>query len=202
MPQKEHPVPDITDLRALLRDRQKKEQLGRESYYICLNPDLVRDHAEAKAELEDLQDEIDEAKKQKRADGRLGSKPAADQQAELAEKQKQVDDLNEQIRQATIRLEFRALTATRYNALLSEHPDASDPSNSEAVTAFCTALADACFKGCYRGDTDEKVDISLADVRESLTFGEWEPIQWLVLGLNKRKVDVPFSRKRSAPIRR
>lgn len=195
-------MPDITDLRALLRDRQKKEQLGRESYYICLNPDLVRDHAEAKDELDDLAEEIEAAKKQKRTDGRLGSKPAADRQAELDELQKRVDDLNEQIRQATIRLEFRALTAARYNALVAEHPDASDPSNTDAVNTFCDALAVQCFKGCYRGDTDEKEDISLDELRESLTFGEWEPIQYLVLGLNKRKVDVPFSRKRSAVTRR
>ena len=196
-------MPDITDLRAQLRDRQQKDQLGRESYYICLDPDLVRDRAEVKADLDDMQEEIDEAKKQKRVDGRLGTPaPRKDRQAEATALQKRLDELEQQIKQATIRLEFRALTAIRYNALVSEHPDADDSTNREAVDAFCDALAGQCFKGCYRGDTDAKEEISLSEIREGLTFGEWEPVQYLVLGLNKRKVDVPFSRRRSAATRR
>lgn len=195
-------MPDITDLRAQLRDRQKKEQLGRESYYICLDPDLVREQAEAKAELDELQGAIDETKKQTRVDGRLGSGPRDDRRPELGEIQKRIDALDEQIRQATIRLEFRALTAIRYNALVSEHPDSNDSTNADAVDAFCDALAEQCFKGCYRGDSDAKEDIGLSEIREGLTFGEWEPVQYLVLGLNRRKVDVPFSRRRSAATRR
>jgi hypothetical protein len=189
-------MPDITELRALLRDRQQKEQLGRESYFICLDPDLVREHTEAVAERDDLQADVDDAAKQSKKDARLApSKPNPETRKRLEEFDQRIDDLAAKIKAATIRLEFRALTTVRYNALLAEHPDANEP---DGFGPFCDELAEQCFKGCYRGDSDQKEDLDLSEIREGLTFGEYEPIQTLVLALNRRKVDVPFSPKRSA----
>lgn len=193
-------MPDIPELRALLRDRQQKEQLGRESYYVCLDPELVGEYNEAQAERDDLQADVDQAAEQAKKDRRMaGGKPDPATKGRLAELNKQVDDLAAKIKAATIRLEFRALTSTRYNELLAEHPNANEP---EGFGAFADDLVERSFKGCYRGEDDKSEDITVAELRDSLTFGEYEPIQTLVLGLNRRKVDVPFSPKRSGRMRR
>lgn len=180
-------MPDISELRALLRDRQQKEQTPTLSYEICLDDQAVTDYRTLKAERDDLDDQDEK----KPGDNRLGApkKTALD---------KQLAELETKIKNATLRLEFRALTAAKYQELLDQHPKANE--GGKDFAAFIEDLAETCFKGCWRDG--EKEQIKLAEVREGLTFGEWEPIPTEVLALNRRKVDIPFSNKQSKRIRR
>jgi len=183
----------LEDIRARLRGRQVKEgALGTVEVAVCLDVQLVHD-------LEDLETELilvqDQAKPQQQGKARLGSPGQTDDAPEVAEVKTAVEAKKAEIRAASIRVVFRSLSSTRYQDLLNAHPEANERGQDQAD--FFNAIAAAGLYQVWSGD--ERVEgLTWDEIREQLSYGEWESITFSVLGLNRGKVDVPFSLKPSS----
>lgn len=173
---------DLSDIRARLRDRQKKAgALGTTDTTLCLDLELIE-------QLEALKQERGDAVT---PDGkpRLGAASAgtADLDGQIAAKE-------DEIRAASIRVVFRALSSSKYQELLNAHPEAND--TSPAFADFLNAVAEVSLHEVWQGN--EKVnDVTWDDLREGCSYGEWDIATTKVLALNRRAVDVPFSLKPS-----
>jgi len=187
-------MPELSELRLLLRDRQLKEgALGSCQITLCLDNEAVE-------ELNALESEREEMVKSHgqlypKDDERLSG--PVELPLDTTDIDGRVSEAQSLVRQTTVVCVFRALSSVRYQALLNEHPDAQQ---NEGMEQFLSDLADACFVECRMLDGD-KVDLPWTEVREAITYGEWEPISIQVLAINRRKVDVPFSLKPSKKTR-
>lgn len=186
-------MPELTDLRALLRDRQLKDgALGTCESTLCLDAETV-DELNA---LEEERGEMIKAHQQlyPKDDKRMAG--PVELPLDTTEMDARVEAAKQRVRETTVVITFQALSSMRYQEILAEHPDA----NSGDLDAFLVDLAAACFRDCKMLD-GTKMDIPWAELRDAITYGEWEPISIQVLGINRRKVDVPFSLKPSKKTR-
>lgn len=187
-------MPEISELRTLIRDRQQKEKLGTITHEVCLDPDLVVEYHDLIGERDEEAEEAEEAKRNR--------VPSAPHTARVAELDKIIADLLDKIKRSTMRLKFRSLTAARFNEIASEHPNRGG-GDAEAFNAWVNDVLDASFLACYQGDSEQKEEIaSFGEIRPALSAGEYDLVGAKVLELNRRSVDVPKSSKRSGKTRR
>lgn len=183
---------DIERLRGLLRDRQVKEGArGTADAEVCLDTSLIDDLVK----LEDERTEL--AKDAPKDDGRLAGAPKPD----TSDLDSKIDAKNEEIAAATVKLCFKSLSSVDYQAMINKYPGVDNNDADELRAKFYDELAQACLYKIELGGVDITKEASLDEIREQFTFGEWEPIRRTVLVLNRRKIDVPFSSKRSAKTR-
>lgn len=180
----------IESVRARLRDRQVKEGArGTDEITVCLDVELVAELERLNADLA-MEDRVDvEVGKR-----RLGSPPAESEDSETATALKaRIAEVEQEIRQSQLRLVFRSISSTDYQRILNGNPEANE--QGEAQAAFFDALAAECLWQAW--ETDESgeslVDVTWAEIRPALSYGEWESATLKVIALNRRKVDIPFS---------
>lgn len=186
-------MPELSDLRALLRDRQVKEgALGTWETSLCLDSSLVEELAALESEREAL---VGDAPRPDPTWMSLAG-PTPGSEVDTSEIDTRIEAKRQQIRAASVRVVFKALSSVRYQEIINNHPDFGQNAGDETIfAAFAGEVAEKCYYQCW--SEDEKVDLPWAELREALTYGEYGPIMLQVLALNKRKVDVPFSLKPS-----
>lgn len=176
-------MPELSDLRALLRDRQVKEgALGTYETSICLDSSLVEELAELESEREALAGDVPAGP------APLAGRPPGPDTSDVDAR---IETLKQQIRAASVRVVFKALSSVKYQEIINNHPDAPNSGDEAAFGAFAGEVAERCYYQCW--SEDQKVDLPWSELREALTYGEYGPILLQVLALNRRKVDVPFS---------
>lgn len=214
----------IDHVRHLLRDRQVKDGArGTIEEVLCLDVSLLEERGAiqdqlATAETEQtaaraaLQETAEKAAP-KPGKKRLGDPaPVVDDAPEVpledgpevVELRAKLADVDERIRNASIRLKFRSIGSNGYQEIVNRHPDSDD--NSEARAAFLNDVIGSSLASVstLAGDEldgltwDEIVQTDDEDNEGPLGYGEWESLALRVTGLNRRKVDVPFSLRSSS----
>lgn len=183
---------DIERIRALLRERQENEaERGTAYAEVTLRLTLVEELAQLYAERADLLRPYEQAQKNAEADPRLATMPRPD----TADLDAKIDAKKAEVKAATVRFDFRVLTAAEYGKLLEAHPDADDKLGDRK--AFMDDLARAGLYKVSLGDGDPITDrdqcLEVFDgVKADVPFGEWEPVRDTVYALNRRKISIPF----------
>lgn len=180
-------MPDLSDLRALIRDHEEKDTGLTVDVQLCLKTWLVQELAELESE---------KARQAQEYAGSMAAPDTTEVDAEIAAKQAEIDE-------ATIRLHFKALTEPKYREVLREFPTGPDTTQAED-SAFLAGLTEKCYRGVNWGGTEFSADEMLwADIRDSLSFGEVDPIHGEVFMLNRQdKSRRPLSSKPSRKSRR
>lgn len=187
-------MPELTELRALLHDRQVKEgALGSYEATICLDTDTVDLHKDLVAERDEMIKDHDAL--YPKGDKRLSG--PVELPLDTSELDQRIEEALQRVKDTTVVCVFRALSSVRYQEILNDHPDAQE---NEGLESFLTDLCAACFREVRLID-GTKVDLSWDEIRENITYGELEPITIQVLAINRRRIDVPFSLKPSRKTR-
>jgi hypothetical protein len=177
---------ELTDLRARLRDRQKKAgALGTTETTLCLDLSLLDDLGALKEQR------AEEWAPEGRV--RLGAKAA-----ETAELDALIEAKEAEIKAASIRVVFQAMSSSKYQEVLNAYPTANE--DGEAYAAFLNAIASGSLFEVW--ENGQKIpDVTWDDIREGASYGEWDLATTKVLALNRRTVDLPFSLKPSKATR-
>lgn len=185
----------IDEVRARLKDRQTKAgALGSAETTVCLDLELV-------AELEELQSELANTRSLEPEQGRprhSGPTGKSKPDPAVSELEQRLADKEQEVRDASLRLVFRSIGSSRYQELVNGHPDADESSESHAD--FLNALADECLAEVWAAK-ERVTGLDWDEIREGISFGEWDEATVKVLALNRRKVDVPFSLRSSSKTR-
>lgn len=156
---------------------------------ICLRGDLARQYEALEQELEELASGPDTKK--------LGGDPERDHiTAEM-------DALREQMADATETFLFRGLPSKRYQALKDEHPMRVDENGNvprlDAIYNFNTVtMFEPLIRACVvepEMDSDDWLALF-----GTLTDGQFDRLGLAAVEVNRKVVDVPFSRSGSRPI--
>jgi hypothetical protein len=150
---------------------------------ICLRGDLVADHELAERELELAQKQA--------VDSLAGNGAAA-----IAER---IEGLEAQMREHTYDFRLRALPRPAWRALVAGHePRRGDDNEIRAedrmgvnAETFFPAMIRACLVD------PELTDDEWAQLNEALTDRQFDDLSDAAWGLNRREVDIPFSRAAS-----
>lgn len=170
-------MPDLKDLRALIKDHQEKDSGLSIDAELCLQTWLIE-------ELNEL--EADKTQQQHAFDGSMADADTTEIDAQIEAKRAEVDA-------ATITLHFKALTDPKYRDVLRAFPIGQDTTPEQDATFFAE-LAKVCYRGVNWGGTEfTAAELPWSEIAESVSFGEIVPVQQLVYGLNQRKIDRPFS---------
>lgn len=179
-------MPDLKDLRALIKDHQEKDTGLTIDAELCLKTWLIQ-------ELHDLEAEMGRRKLE--AVDSMADASTEDIEAEMEAKRVEIEE-------ATILLHFKALTEPRYRDLLRDHPFGPDTSPAQDVD-FYAKLTELCYRGAkWSGKEFTAAQFPWAEVRENVSFGELDPIYAVVFGLNRSKIDRPTSSRQSRPSQR
>jgi hypothetical protein len=172
-------MPELSALRALLKDRQVKEgALGTVESNICLNLSLI-------TELSEL-----EAEKAKLEAGMTPGDPkslAGAGKADTTKIDREIRAKEAEIRANSITVRFRAVSSVRYQEIANRF---DDPDKADWVP-FLDALVAECY--LETRSEGEKVDIAWAEIAPEVSFGEIDEIRSEVFTLNRRRLDVPYS---------
>lgn len=169
-----------------IKDLLRAAKLPERSVPVCLQADLVAEHEAAERELGKARD---------RPGKRLDS---GDRVRELSER---IAALEEQMAEHTIEFRLRALPRPSWKSLLAQHSPrkADDGSVDERdryigvnVETFFDALVRVCVVEPEMDEDDWRL---LLD--EKLTDRQFDELSDAAWGLNRRDVDVPFSRAAS-----
>lgn len=180
-------MPDLKDLRALIKDHQEKDSGLTLDAELCLKTWLVQ-------ELHDM--EAEKVTQQRESEGSMADADTTEMDAAIEAKQAEIEE-------ATILLHFKALPEPKYRDVMRESPNVSPDSTDADDATFLANLADACYRGVnWGGQEFTATEMPMAEIRDSVSFGELDAIQGLVYGLNRRKIDRPFSSKPSRGNRR
>lgn len=176
---------ELAAIRARLKDRQVKEgALGTAEASICLDLGLLNELSE----LEQAQASWLAAQPQPDPHSlAAGAPPAGTPLDDEVEAKKQ------EIREASLRVTFRALSSVKYQEILNRFDDPEDTEQS----AFLGVLAGECLAAVWSGS--DKVALSWEEICEAASFAEYEEMVMKALALNRRRQDVPFSLKPSRP---
>jgi hypothetical protein len=156
-------------------------RLRTDTYDVCLDPDLVEQHAGLVAE----RDAALEAKRDSLAGGAT------------VELDAQIDALLEQMREATLTLTFSALPRPEFRAMSDRHPPRKDAEgNVRREDALLGVDYDAFFDDLIRASLTAP-ELSPDDLKvlleERLTDRQYQDLTDVVWNLNRGKVDLPFS---------
>jgi hypothetical protein len=166
---------DLKDLDALLASSALPET----TVPLCLRNDL-------QAEWEDLERQLTTLKNQ--PDRRLGNSS----ESTLAQR---LRDLEDEMRAATITVRLRALRRTAFRELIEQHPPRKDNKGDEIMGVNQTSFFDALVgESIVEPEFDEE---RLSKLLDNLTDAQFEKLANAAWGLNRRDVDVPFSRTAS-----
>jgi hypothetical protein len=150
---------------------------------ICLRGDLAADHELAERELEQAQKQA--------PDSLAGNGAAA-----IAER---IEGLEAQMREHTYDFRLRALPRPAWRALVASHEprrtadNEIDPADRMGVNS--ETFFDAMIRACLVDP--ELDDAEWAQLNEALTDMQYENLSDAAWALNRREVDVPFSRAAS-----
>lgn len=162
------------NVKALIREKAK---LPETTVDVCLRGDLV-------PQLNDLADELTEAKRDARPAARLGDKSRV---PELVE---QMQELQAEMVEGTITMTLRALPADEWAALVAKHPPRSGDKNDQAYGANHDAMMrDLIPASVIEPDLDDE---DWTNLFRTLTSGEWDKLCNAAKGLNRGEVSVPF----------
>lgn len=150
---------------------------------ICLRGDLVADHEQAERELEQAE--------QKAVDSLAGS--GAGQIAQ------RIEALEEQMREHTYDFRLRALPRAGWRALVDRHPPRRDEQNAIVDTDRIGVNAETFYPAIVRACLVDPVldEAQWQTLVDSLTDRQFEDLADAAWALNRREVDVPFSRAAS-----
>lgn len=192
-------MPEFDDLRALARDRQKKAGAGG-TWKMRVPIDISK--------IEELDDLIEQRPTLPPLTGkekaRLGSAPADRTPPVDEELEALIDAKQDEIAATSITLLFRTTSSVNYQRIMNDHPDMTyydDNGNKITNEAKWADFANELAKECLAEVTDhagKKWEDTWAELcANTLSYGEWETACMSVVALNRRRVDVPKSQRRS-----
>lgn len=165
-------------------------KLRTDEFRVCVDPDLVDEHARLQADLA--------ADKATTADSFAGGGRSAEIQA-------RIDGVLEEMEASIVTLVLRALPRREYRAMLDAHPPRKDADGKTLprderygvdYDAFYNELARRSILGSRVDEkTIEDLDAETIDllIEEKLSDGQWEDLTSRCHRLNRTTVDVPFS---------
>jgi hypothetical protein len=167
------------DFKALLADAKLPEK----TVPTCLRGDLVAEHEAAERELEQAQNQ--------QGDSLAGSGVGA-----LADR---IGALEAQMRASTYPFRLRALPKPKWRALCAEHPprrgEDGEVVDTDRIGVNAETFYDAIIRACLVDPQMDDTDWSaLVDALTDRQYDELADAAW---GLNRREVDIPFSRAAS-----
>jgi hypothetical protein len=168
---------------------------------LCLDGNLQAAYEKAQRDLEQAEQDAETG----RARGR---RLAAEDPTRAA--RGRIDALAAEMRDSILPVRLRALSRPAFRALRHEHPprktesgDVLDVDQAVGVNieTFFDALLRACVVGVEEGDTVESLPSADLDMLldERISDGQWQTLSSAAWTLNRRDVDVPFSRPSSLP---
>lgn len=165
------------------RDLLAEARLPESTIEICLRGDLVAEHEQAERDLE-------------QAEKATTDSLAGNGTAEIAER---IEALEAEMRASVYTFRLRALPKPRWRALCAEHPPRRDedgsilPEDRPGVNA--ETFFDAIIRACLVDP--ELTDDEWAQLADALTDRQFDDLFDAAWGLNRREVDIPFSRAAS-----
>jgi hypothetical protein len=166
---------DLKDLDALLASSALPET----TVPLCLGNNL-------QAEWEDLERQLTTLKNQ--PDRRLGNSS----ESTLAQR---LRDLEDEMRATTVTVRLRALRRAVFRGLIEQHPPRKDNKGDEFMGVNQKSFFDALVgESIVEPEFDEE---RLSKLLDNLTDAQFDKLATAAWGLNRRDVDVPFSRTAS-----
>jgi hypothetical protein len=150
---------------------------------ICMRGDLAADHEAAERELE-------------KADKDAGDSLAGSGVGELVDR---IQALEAQMREHTYEFRLRALPRPRWRALVNAHPPRRGDDNEILAADMMLVNTETFFDELIRVSLvdPELTDDEFQQLTEALTDRQHENLWEAAWGLNRREVDIPFSRAAS-----
>lgn len=192
------------DLRALLKKRREQDSSASTVRISYTLDDSISDEYEAvKAELDGVHSPFDAERRaiEKAAEDTMGAADTADvdrrEAAAVADLEAKLAEVEERGRAVTVDLVFRACTPGTYQDLVNQlKPDEDE----ERMGAFLDALCLACYTGAEQNG--KPVDLGKwPEIAESMNYGLLDAAHTLVMAMNRRTVQTPFSSKPSTRTR-
>lgn len=150
---------------------------------ICLRGDLAADHEAAERELE-------------QAEKKSGDSLAGSGAGPIIER---IEALEAEMTEHTYEFRLRALPRAEWRALCNEHPprkgDDGGVVDSDRIGVNADTFYDAIIRACLIDP--ELTDDEFEQLTGALTDRQYDDIAEAAWGLNRREVDVPFSRAAS-----
>lgn len=168
---------DLQDLDALLASAKLPEA----TVDVCLRGDLVAEWEVAEKQLQELQ--------QAEAKRTLAGSP--EESAAVA----RVRELEEQMRSSTITVTLRALRRPDWARLIADHPPRDGNKGDQAMQVNQSTLFEALVKVSIV--SPEMDDARCQRFLDALTDAQFDGLATKAWNLNRRDVDVPFSRTAS-----
>lgn len=193
------PAPEAVDIGALVRSSRRAETI----VPICLRGDLAAELALLERQLADATAAAVAAKPVQ--DDRLNT-PRDPRQQELAER---IIALQQEMAASTVQFRLRALAPRRWHDLVAEHPprkaadgsvDDRDRSGFHADTFWPALVRESVVAPVIDGDTWTLL-LEGDEDGAGLSDGQYDALCTAAWNLNRRQVDVPFSRAASAILR-
>lgn len=178
-------APDV-DVKALIRGSRRPER----TVPLCLRGDLVAVH-------EGLERDLAEVIVGPQDDRLTGANVKAKRIGA------QIEKLEKQMRDSTLVLRLRALSPSRWAELTAEHPprkaDDGTVNDRDVIGVNSSTFFDALIRESVVEPVldDEDWDLLLGEGEHGLTEGQHDTLSGAAWTLNKRDVDVPFSRAAS-----
>lgn len=152
---------------------------------LCLRGDLVAEHEAAERELEQAQ------KTPADSLAGTGAGPIA----------QRIEDLEAQMQDSTYTFRLRALPRPEWRALCAAHPPRRGEDNEILPEDRMLINTATFFDDLIRASLIDPADLSDDDFRQfidALTDRQFEDLWEAAWGLNRREVDIPFSRAASS----
>jgi hypothetical protein len=150
---------------------------------VCLRGDLAADHELAERELEQAQ---------KAATDSLAGNGAA----EIAER---IEGIEGQMREHSYDFRLRALPRREWRELVAAHPARRDENNKildeDSMGVDSSTFFDAMIRACLVDP--ELDDAEWEALNAALTDRQFDDLSSAAWGLNRREIDIPFSRAAS-----
>lgn len=163
-----------------VREMIQKAHLPEKTVHLCLRGDL-------QGELDDLQYQLQQVAKTPRES--LSDDGGAAETREILDRMEQLRD---EMESAKIPVKLRALERPKWMKLLAKHPPRKDDPGDRGLGVNAESFFDELIYECWVTPELDRDEIrSLLDV---LTAAQFEKLQEAAWMLNRRDVDVPFSR--------
>ena len=150
---------------------------------VCLRGDLVAEHERAERELE-------------QAEKTTGDSLAGSGAGAIADR---IRELEQQMREESYEFRFRALPRPAWRALVAEHPprkaDDTTLVDEDRIGVNADTFYDAMLRACLV--EPELDDADWEQLFAALTDRQYDDLSSTAWGLNRREVDIPFSRAAS-----
>lgn len=166
-----------TDARDFIKSIKRREKV----VSLCLEGDLYAEHQRLEAELE-----------------RAARAPEATSLGEaspIAVLAERVRDVEAAMAEHVHEFRFRALSRTRWRALVDEHPSREGQDETLNMDTFPVAVVAACLVA------PELTVREVADLADELSVGQFDELFGAAWAVNQEAGDVPFSVRASVAMR-